>query len=133
MIGSIIGAFIVISGYLIIYNILYIAVTKNIQFYGLLKTIGTSPKQIKKIVKSEGLKLSIIGIPIGIILAVIVSYLIVPLALEGMASGTYYEKMMENKIYFEPIVFILSILFSLFTVLISCKKPSKIASSISPI
>lgn len=133
MIGSIIGAFIVISGYLIIYNILYIAVTKNIQFYGLLKTIGTSPKQIKKIVKSEGLKLSIIGIPIGIILAVIVSYLIVPLALEGMASGTYYEKMMENKIYFEPIVFILSILFSLFTVLISCKKTSKIASSISPI
>lgn len=133
IIGSIIGAFIVISGYLIIYNILYIAVTKNIQFYGLLKTIGTSPKQIKKIVKLEGLKLSIIGIPIGIILAVIVSYLIVPFALEGMASGTYYEKMMENKIYFEPIVFILSILFSLFTVLISCKKPSKIASSISPI
>lgn len=133
MIGSIIGAFIVISGYLIIYNILYIAVTKNIQFYGLLKTIGTSPKQIKKIVKSEGLRLSIIGIPIGIILAVIVSYLIVPLALEGMVSGTYYEKMMENKIYFEPMVFILSILFSLFTVFISCKKPAKIASSISPV
>lgn len=133
MVGSIIGAFIVMSGYLIIYNILYISVTKNIQFYGLLKTIGTSPKQIKKIVKSEGLRLSIIGIPIGIILAVIVSYLIVPLALEGMASGTYYEKMMENKIYFEPIVFILSILFSLFTVLISCKKPAKIASSISPV
>lgn len=133
MVGSIIGAFIVMSGYLIIYNILYISVTKNIQFYGLLKTIGTSPKQIKKIVKSEGLRLSIIGIPIGIILAVIVSYLIVPLALEGMASGTYYEKMIENKIYFEPIVFILSILFSLFTVLISCKKPAKIASSISPV
>lgn len=133
MIGSIIGAFIVISGYLIIYNILYIAVIKNIQFYGLLKTIGTSPKQIKRIVKSEGLKLCIIGIPIGIILAVIVSYLIVPLALEGMTSGTYYEKMMENKIYFEPIVFILSILFSLFTVFISCKKPAKIASSISPV
>lgn len=133
MIGSIIGAFIVISGYLIIYNILYIAVTKNIQFYGLLKTIGTSSKQIKKIVKSEGLRLSIIGIPIGVMLAVIVSYLIVPFALEGMASGTYYETMMENKIYFEPIVFILSILFSLFTVFISCKKPAKIASSISPV
>lgn len=133
MIGSIIGAFIVISGYLIIYNILYIAVTKNIQFYGLLKTIGASPKQIKKIVKSEGLRLSIIGIPIGLILAVIVSYLIVPLALEGMASGTYYEKMMENKIYFEPVVFILSILFSLFTVFISCKKPAKIASTISAV
>lgn len=45
---SIIALFIVLSGYLLIYNVLYIAVTKNINFYGLLKTIGTSPRQIKK-------------------------------------------------------------------------------------
>ena len=68
----------ILSGYLLIYNILYIAITKDIQFYGMLKTIGASPKQIKKIVKGQGLRLSLIGIPIGIILAVIVSFLIVP-------------------------------------------------------
>ena len=48
----IISLFIVLSGYLLIYNVLYIAVNKDITFYGMLKTIGTSPKQIKKIVKN---------------------------------------------------------------------------------
>lgn len=130
---AIIGGFIVFSGYLLIYNILYIAVTKNIQFYGLLKTIGTSPKQIKKIVRGQGLRLSAIGIPIGVLLSVIISYLIVPLAIEGMSAGTYYATMMPSKIYFTPLVFAATILFALMTMLISCKKPAKIASGISPI
>ena len=130
---AIIGGFIVFSGYLLIYNILYIAVTRNIQFYGLLKTIGTSPKQIKKIVRGQGLKLAAIGIPIGLTLSVIVSYLIVPSAIEGMSGGTYYASMMPSEIYFTPLVFVGTILFALITILISCKKPAKIASSISPI
>ena len=50
--------FIILSGYLLIYNVLYIGVNKDINFYGLLKTIGTSPTQIKKIVKGQALKLS---------------------------------------------------------------------------
>jgi len=130
---AIIGGFIVFSGYLLIYNILYIAVTKNIQFYGLLKTIGTSPKQIKKIVRGQGLRLAAIGIPIGLTLSVIVSYLIVPSDIEGMSSATYYASMMPSEIYFTPLVFVGTILFALITILISCKKPAKIASSISPI
>ena len=44
---------IVLSGYLLIYNIMYISVNKNIRFYGMLKTIGTTSKQIKKIVKIQ--------------------------------------------------------------------------------
>ena len=131
MVG-IISLFMILSGYLLIYNILYIAVTKDIQFYGMLKTIGASPKQIKKIVKGQGLKLSIIGIPIGIILAIIVSFLIVPTALKGFSAGTYYEGMMPTQAHFTPIVFIGTILFSLFTVWVSCVKPAKIASKISP-
>lgn len=130
---AIIGGFIVFSGYLLIYNILYIAVSKNIQFYGLLKTIGTSPKQIKKIVIGQGLRLAVIGIPIGVALSVLVSYLIVPSAIEGMSSGTYYASMMPSGIYFTPLVFLGTILFALITILVSCKKPAKIASNISPI
>ena len=53
----IVSFFMILSGYLLIYNILYIAITKDIQFYGMLKTIGASPKQIKKIVKGQGLRL----------------------------------------------------------------------------
>ena len=129
---AIISLFMILSGYLLIYNILYIAITKDIQFYGMLKTIGASPKQIKKIVKGQGLRLSIIGIPIGIILAIVVSFLVVPAALEGFSAGTYYEGMMPTQAHFTPLVFIGTILFSLFTVWVSCIKPAKIASKISP-
>ena len=41
---------IMICGYLLIYNVLYISVTKDIRMYGQLKTLGTSERQMKKIV-----------------------------------------------------------------------------------
>lgn len=38
------------AGYLIIYNIFQISVTADIQFYGRLKTLGATKKQIKKLI-----------------------------------------------------------------------------------
>ncbi|WP_346931176.1 FtsX-like permease family protein [Clostridium sp.] len=127
----VIALFIVLSGYLLIYNILYIAVTKDINFYGLLKTIGTSPKQIKKIVKGQGLRLSIIGIPLGLILGAIVSFGIVPLAMSSLFSRENVSAM-PGDVSFNPMIFLAAALFSLLTVILSCNKPAKIAGNISP-
>lgn len=132
MLVMIMVTFIVLSGYLLIYNVLYIAVTKDINFYGLLKTIGTSSKQIKKIVKGQALKLSIIGIPIGLILGAIVSFGIVP-AVMGIFFGGLQSAAMPHDVSFSPLIFILTALFSLITVAMSCRKPAKIAGNISPI
>lgn len=128
----IISLFIVLSGYLLIYNVLYIAVNKDITFYGMLKTIGTSPKQIKKIVKGQASKLSLIGIPLGLLLGAIVSFLIVPLAMGTLFAGAEASAM-PRYVSFNPIIFIGAGIFSLVTVMISCKKPAKIAGNISPI
>ena len=38
-----------IAGYLIIYNIFQISVTADVQFYGKLKTLGTTTRQLKKL------------------------------------------------------------------------------------
>ena len=59
---------IIFTGYLIIYNIFQISVTGDIRFYGLLKTIGTTPRQLRRIITQEALFLCIIGIPIGLLL-----------------------------------------------------------------
>lgn len=126
-----IALFIVFSGYLLIYNVLYIAVTKDINFYGLLKTIGTSPSQIKKIVRTQALKLSVVGIPLGLMLGAIVSFGIVPLVMETFFVGTTATAMPRD-VSFNPIIFIAAMLFSLLTVLLSCNKPAKIAGNISP-
>lgn len=121
--------FIMISGYLLIYNVVYIAVTKDIQFYGMLKTIGTSPKQIRKIVKGQAFRLSVIGIGIGLLLGASTSFVAVPLAM-----GTFgYEGAMPTEVSFHPIIFIVSAAFSFITVGLSCRKPAKIAGNISPI
>ena len=41
-------AFIFIAGYLLIYNVFYISIAQDIRFYGMLKTLGTTARQIRK-------------------------------------------------------------------------------------
>ena len=59
--------FVILAGYLIIYNIFNISVKTDIRAYGLLKNVGTTGKQLKKIVRMQAWKLSAVGIPIGLI------------------------------------------------------------------
>ena len=129
--ASVIILFIILSGYLLIYNVLYIGVNKDINFYGLLKTIGASPKQIKRIVRGQAINLSLIGIPIGLALGGLISFGIVPLAIGTLFSGAE-SGAMPKEVSFDPIIFIGATLFSLITVILSCRKPAKIAGNISP-
>ncbi len=123
--------FIIGSGYLLIYNVLYISVTKDTRFYGLLKTIGTSPSQIKKLVRSQAVHFACIGIPIGILLATAVSFVLIPTVLtSSFLSG---ESNMDAEVFFHPVIFIASVLFSAVTVWLSCNAPARAAARISPV
>lgn len=82
-------------------------------------------------VKGQAFRLSIIGIPLGLILGAIVSFGIVPLTMKMFFLGTTATAM-PSDVSFNPIIFIAATLFSLLTVLLSCRKPARIASSISP-
>ena len=123
--------FIIGSGYLLIYNVLYISISKDTRFYGLMKTIGTTQAQIKSIVKKQALRFACIGIPVGILAAAAVSFIIVPFVLnEGFEQG---KSMMDAEVFFHPSIYILSILFSAATVWFACNAPAKAAAKISPI
>ena len=123
--------FIIGSGYLLIYNVLYISISKDTRFYGLMKTMGTTQAQIKSLVKSQAVKFACIGIPIGILLATVVSFGIVPFVLkQGFEEG---KSMMDAEVFFHPMIYILSILFSAITVWIACNAPAKTAAKISPV
>lgn len=123
--------FIIGSGYLLIYNVFYISISKDTRFYGLLKTLGTTQAQIKSLVKNQAVKLACIGIPIGILSATAVSFGIVPLVLnEGFKQG---KSMMDAEVFFHPLIYILSVLFSAATVWIACNAPAKAAAKISPV
>lgn len=99
--------FIIGSGYLLIYNVLYISISKDTRFYGLMKTLGTTQKQIKSLVKNQAVKFACIGIPIGIVLATAVSFGIVNFhhLKVDYKDGNKWELMepdyMELKVIFE--------------------------------
>lgn len=117
---------IVFTGYLIIYNIFQISVMRDIRFYGLLKTIGTTKKQIKRILLVQALKMSAIGIPAGLIFGFLLGKILLPLIIKASISSV-------ATVSINPVIFIGSAIFALFTVYISCRKPAKIASYISPV
>ncbi|MGL4483972.1 MAG: ABC transporter permease, partial [Anaerovoracaceae bacterium] len=82
-IGTILGAvsallLIIFCGYLIISNIFLISVTRDIRFYGLLKTIGTTSKQLKRLIRWQAMALCAFGIPLGLILGYVIGVWLTP-------------------------------------------------------
>ena len=117
---------IAISGYMIIYNIFQISVLQDIKFYGLLKTIGTTKKQIRKIILTQALILAVIGIPIGLGLGLLVGNI-----LSDKIVGLLIN---VDTIYnIDPLNLIISIIFSLVIVLLSARRPGIIAGKVSPV
>ena len=112
------------SGYLIIYNIFQISVASDIRFYGRLKTLGTTKKQLKKMIYGQANRLSLIGIPVGLVIGYLLGAVLVPVMITGTTG--------EAKAAVNPYIFIGSAVFAYLTVLISCMKPAKIAGKVSP-
>lgn len=121
-------AFLIFTGYLLIYNVLYISVSRDVRFYGLLKTLGTTPKQIKRIVVGQILQLCFIGIPIGILLALLLSLKFVPFFISELGAVST-----EAVVSFSPFIYLGAVVFPLLTAILGASKPAKKAAGISPI
>ena len=119
-------AVIFIAGYLLIYNVFYISITQDIRFYGMLKTLGTTARQIRKIVYRKAIKLSLMGIPIGLLLGWPIGRLLLP-AIVNMLTDDIRIVTTVN-----PLIFLVAIVFSAITVFISCQKPAILAAKVSP-
>ena len=118
--------FLMFAGYLLIYNVMYISVSKDVRFFGMLKTLGATPKQIRHIVIGQVLFFCLVGIPLGCLAAVVVSFLLVPAVISnsGIDTGTVVS--------FSPFIYIGTIVFSLLTAWLGAITPAKKAASISP-
>ena len=116
-----------VAGYLLIYNVFYISIAQDIRFYGMLKTLGTTARQIRKIVYKKAIRLSVVGIPLGLILGWPIGRLLVP-SITRMLSGN-----MDVVTTVNPVIFLAAVLFALFTVFMSCRKPASMAAKVSPI
>ena len=118
---------IIFTGYLIIYNVFQISVSNDIQFYGLLKTIGTTGRQIKRIIRQQAWLLSLIGIPIGLLLGFAAGNILTPVIIAQAVSEN-----LNMIVTFHPLIFIGAAAFSLITVFLSCARPGRMAARVSP-
>lgn len=133
-IKTMVGLFILLvvvfmSGYLFIYNTLYISVNRDIRYLGQLKTIGTTSIQIRKMIYKQMLWNSTIGIPLGLVCSAIVGKIIIPQLLHSLNPTIAPSEVDTISLG----VFIIATIFSLTTTMISSQKPVKIAMDCSPI
>lgn len=119
----------VICGYLLIYNIFDISVMQEVRQYGLLRTIGTTTRQIKRIVNRQAMILTLIGLPVGLVAGFGVSYLLLPVVVKQVVNGNVAATQFSAS----PFIFVAAAMFTIFTVFISTRKPVKKASKISPL
>ena len=119
---------VIFTGYLIIYNIFQISVTGDIRYYGLLKTIGVTPRQLKRIIRQQALLLCAIGCPLGLAAGWAVGYLLVPVVIEKSSLEEISARVSSSSV-----IFIVSALFAVVTVLLSCGRPGRMAAKVSPV
>lgn len=127
MLGVFFLGIIILSGYLIIYNIFYINVTADIRYYGLLKTIGTTGRQLRRMVRGQAFLLSAVGIPLGLLTGWLLGKGALPAIYAALETGGV-ERVSVN-----PLIFAGSAVFSLLVVYLSCIRPCRLATKVSPI
>lgn len=125
---AIIISIVVISTIAVIYNSFQISVVERIKQFGLLRAVGTTPRQIRKIVLREATILALIAIPLGLICGIIaINGIIIAFKLIGADS------VMPIKISVSPMVLCISAAVGLAAIYLSALVPAFFAGRISPL
>lgn len=117
------------SGWLFIYNTLYISITKDIRYYGQLKTIGMTSRQLKNVVYRQAFFNSCIGIPVGLLASAGVSRLVIPGILHMVNPSVPASQVTPVSVW----IFLLAGGFALLTNFLSSRKPAKLAGEVPPV
>lgn len=112
------------SGILILFNILQISIKLDIKLYGRMKTLGSTPGQIKAVIYAQILKAVALSIPIGLIIGCFMS--------QYIATIDFLEPLVDQKISIEISSIVITMLLTLFVALISGFLPARTAGKVSP-
>ncbi len=94
---------------LLIYNVLHISFERSIREYGLLKTLGTTKRQICSIVYWQMRRIVLRGSVIGALMGVVIALVVIPVLLSKMYLHRFGSA--SGMITFRPILLAASFLF----------------------
>lgn len=102
----------------IVYGVFYTKITKNIQMFGQLRTIGMTKRQIKRMARKEGRIYALQGIPLGLLAGLIIGYV-------GCPGGFHIKTTLIYAVLIAVVAYI--------TVNIAIFKPVRVAMTTSPV
>lgn len=109
-----------------------ISTTEKMRMYGMLSSIGTTKRQIKKCVLLEGLMLALVGIPLGILCGFFAVFILIKVV--NVLLGSFLFNNINGlvfKVSFLPIF--LGVVLGIVTIYFSSIKSARRASKVSPI
>ena len=122
---------IVFTSVFCIKNSFDISITEKIKQYGMLRSVGATKRQIKRNVFYEATILGLVGIPLGILLGFIASYILI------IISNYYLIDLIEAgfklEFVFSMIAVLVAIVLGVVTIYFSAFRSAKRASKVSPI
>jgi putative ABC transport system permease protein len=127
VVGIIIGI-VVVATIAVIYNSFQISVVERIKQFGLLRAVGTTPKQIRRIVLREATILALIGVPLGLLIGILAMYSIT-LAFKIIGGDSVF--VVRTSI--SPMILLISGIVGVISIYISALIPAFFAGKISPL
>ena len=128
---AIVLVIIVVTSVFCIKNSFDISITEKIKQYGMFRSVGATKRQIRKNVLYEAFILGLIGIPLGLLLGILASYIliIVSNALLGESFGAGLNLIFSINKY----ALLITIVLGFITIYFSALKSAYKASKVSPI
>lgn len=128
---AIVIVIIVFTSIFCIKNSFDISITEKIRQYGMLRSIGATKKQIKRNVFYEATILGLIGIPLGIILGCLATYILI------IISNYYLTDVIQTgfklELVFSTYAILVAIILGIITIYFSALKSATRASKVSEI
>lgn len=129
--AAIVIALIMFGSIALIYNAFSISVAERTKQFGLLSSVGATKKQLRRMVITEALMVSVVGIPLGILAGV--GGIGVTLIFVGNKFQALVGYPIPLKLSVSTVSLVIAVAIALLTVLISAIVPSKRATKVSAI
>ena len=128
-VAGVLFVLVLIAGVLMIASSFNMRVLERVQFFGLLRCLGASKRQIRRFVLAEGLRLSLKGIPAGLLAGTVIVW-----------AASAFLKFVNPAFFQEMPLFGLSwislvsgALVGFLTVLLASRAPGRMAAGVSPL
>lgn len=128
LMAGILFVLVLMAGTFMISSSFNLSVSERIKFFGMLRCLGATKRQVKRYVRLEGLRYCLTGVPIGLLAGCMLMW--VALLLLRLTASEYFMDMPLFQISW--IGLIAGTVMGFLTVMLASRSPSKKASKVSP-